>query len=125
MIHKYFEEIEKTILYFQKDISYYSVNKKVYSEKQGFIKGTIVFHNQYKLDFIEVKDINTNFKDKYSYHFMDENNILFFRYDNANHHKEITTYPHHKHLSTKIIESSEPTLFDVLIEIKEIMVKKG
>ena len=125
MIQKYFEEIEKTISYFQKDISNYSISKKIYNEKQGFIKGSIVFVNNYKLDFVEVKDVNKSNKNKYSYHFMDKNDKLIFRYDNAFHHKEIETFPHHKHLSNKIVGSSEPLLFDVLLEVEEIIMKRG
>jgi hypothetical protein len=38
------------------------------------------------------------------------------RYDNAKHHPEIKTFPHHKHISGKIEDSKEPELIDVLSE---------
>lgn len=45
---------------------------------------------------------------------------LIFRYDNAHHHKNIKTYPHHKHDFDKVKESPEPDLEEVLLEIAQI-----
>ena len=118
MIDSYFAEIETTILFFHQIIKSYSIEKKIINENQGFIQGSILFNNNCKLNFIEVKDIDIENKDKYSYHFMDKNDNLIFRYDNAKHHPEINTFPHHKHLKDKIIESTEPELFDILVEIE-------
>ena len=33
----------------------------------------------------------------YSFHFMDSDNQTIFRYDNAPHHNELASAPHHKH----------------------------
>ena len=46
-----------------------------------------------------------------------------FRYDNAKHHPEIETYPHHKHTPEGIEPSKEPSIEDVLDEIEQIVVK--
>ncbi|MBW8050022.1 MAG: hypothetical protein FVQ77_06725 [Cytophagales bacterium] len=120
MIEVYFDKIENTILFFKVKIKFYSITKKAYNEKQGFIKGEIHFINDSRFYFIEVKDVELRTKDKYSYHYVDKDNTLIFRYDNADHHKEITTFPHHKHLpNNKLIESVEPELFDVLIETQK------
>lgn len=45
---------------------------------------------------------------------------LITRWDNANHHKHISTYPHHIHIGAEnnIVESIDITLNDVLIEIR-------
>jgi len=41
----------------------------------------------------------------------------------APHHKEIKTFPHHKHLgSEKVIESLAPSLGEVLQEIEGILI---
>ena len=120
MISRYFEHIENVILNFN-NISSHSIEKKYYSHTKGFIKGIIIFTNGYKLEFMEVKDTEISSKDKYKYHFMDEQNNLIFRYDNAPHHREIKTFPHHKHLSTETIESDEPDLLDILLEIRKII----
>ncbi len=117
MIETYFEEIERTILYFKSIIKSYSIEKKIYSEKQGFLKGTILFVNENKFRFMEVKNTERNSKNKYRYHYMGKDNRLIFRYDNASHHKELKSFPHHKHMEDSIIESKEPGLFEVLIEV--------
>lgn len=121
MIETYFEKIEKTILDFRLIIKSYSVTKKIYNQKQGFVNGNIFFINDSQLRFIEVKDIELESKVKYRYHYMDKNKQLIFRFDNANHHKEIKTYPHHRHSMDKVSESFEPQLFDVLVEIQRLI----
>jgi hypothetical protein len=50
---------------------------------------------------------------------MDEHQVMIFRYDNAPHHTEIKTFPHHKHEIEGVKASPEPTLDDVLLEIAQ------
>lgn len=72
------------------------------------------------LEFVSVKDeIN---KYKYSYHFQAKNHRLIFRYDVAPHHKDISSFPHHKHLgSGEVIAAAAPNLKEVLQEIETIL----
>jgi hypothetical protein len=42
---------------------------------------------------------------------------LIFRYDNAEHHPEIATYPHHKHLRDKVLPSQLVSLKEVLNQV--------
>jgi hypothetical protein len=58
-------------------------------------------------------------KIKYSYHYMNQEQHLVFRYDNAPHHHELSTFPHHKHLPSKVEPHKELTLRDVLLEIAQ------
>ena len=46
-----------------------------------------------------------------------------FRYDNAPHHPEIKTHPHHKHIEEKDRPSTaeEPTLLQILNEIQIVL----
>jgi hypothetical protein len=97
MIDDYFENLEKTVLDFKSIIKSYTIFKKAYNEKQGYIKGDIVFANNSQLCFIEVKNTEVNPKTKYRYHYMDKGKGLIFRYDNAYHHKELKPFPNHKH----------------------------
>jgi hypothetical protein len=46
---------------------------------------------------------------------------MIFRYDNAPHHREIITFPHHKHLDLRIQPSKEIGLAEVLSEIENII----
>ena len=57
---------------------------------------------------LEIKEyIFSNRERKYSYHWMDNNQNLLVRWDNAEHWKKITTFPHHKHIkSIQNVESS-------------------
>lgn len=116
MIESYFEETEKTLQRFP-NIRSYTVHKKKYNARQGFIAGSIIFDDGCRLDFAEVRDIGIKEKTKYRYQYMDRENNLLFRYDNAPHHQNIRTFPHHKHTSDEVREHFEPTLDEVLLEI--------
>jgi len=119
MIDSYFKLIDKTILDFKAIISSYTIFKKAYNEKQGYIKGEILFKNSSQFCFIEVKNTGLKQKIKYRYHYMDKDNRSIFRYDNAYHHRELKTFPHHRHISDRIQESHEPELYEILLEIQK------
>lgn len=51
---------------------------------------------------------------------MDENQTLVFRHDNAPHHKQIATFPHHEHTQDDVIASTEPILREVLLKIAQL-----
>ena len=118
MIEAYFYQIEEILNEFP-TIRSYTLRKKVYNVKQGFISGSIVLKNGYMLDFVEVKDAESSAKLKYRYQYMNQHHEVVFRYDNAPHHRQLKTFPHHKHLPKNIEESGEPNLFDVLLEIAQ------
>ena len=54
----------------------------------------------------------------YSFHWQRETGELIVRWDNAPHHREITTFPHHMHTGEIVKECYNITLNDVLKEIK-------
>jgi hypothetical protein len=55
----------------------------------------------------------------YSFHWQKETGELIARWDNAPHHQEIVTFPHHIHFQNEIKKSYSITLKDVLEKIKE------
>jgi hypothetical protein len=55
---------------------------------------------------------------KYSYHWQDSDGSLISRWDNSPHHREISTFPHHRHISEKIILSRELDIRDIFKTIK-------
>ena len=120
MISSYFERIESLIANFDNTVSY-SIEKKYYSSNKGLVKGFIIFTNGYKLELMEVKDVEISSKDKYKYQLMDAQNNMVFRYDNAPHHNDVKSFPHHKHLPTETVESEEPDFLDILLEIRKII----
>jgi hypothetical protein len=97
-MNEYFAESEN----FVNNISFAlktQITKRKINEFLGIIEGQIHFTNGV-LDFLEVIRIIKNKleKKKYKYNFRDIKNELVFRYDNATHHLEVSTYPHHKHI---------------------------
>ncbi len=49
---------------------------------------------------------------------------MIFRYDNAPHHAETASFPHHKHVLDRVIPSSMPSISDLLNEISAIMLRE-
>jgi len=123
MISKYFDKVKNEINSYSHVVENYRLNEKVYSEVLGFIEGELFFPDESRLAFAEVKDIEQPSKIKYHYHYMNKNDETIFRYDNAKHHTEIMTFPHHKHLPDGIVESSEPEINLILTEIEAIILK--
>jgi hypothetical protein len=118
MIDEYFSELEQTLQAFP-DIQSVTLTTKRYNARQGYISGSLLFVNGYRLEFMEVKDMDRSSKVKYRYHYMDHEDMCIFRYDDAPHHSGMNTFPHHKHIGEKVEESNEPTLFDILLEIAQ------
>ena len=118
MIETYFYQIEAILNEFP-TVRFYTLRKKIYNIKQGFLSGSVVFENGHILDFVEVRDAEILAKIKYRYQYMNERHEVIFQYGNAPHHRNLKTFPHHKHLSDVVEESEEPVLFDVLLEIAQ------
>jgi hypothetical protein len=57
---------------------------------------------------------------KYSYHCQDSAGNLVFRYDNAPHWTNISTFPYHKHLPDAVVESAPMNLEGVCAEIARL-----
>jgi len=85
-----------------------------------FADGSVVFFDDTILEFTESI---TPEREKYRYQYMDENGSLIFRYDNTPHHKDIKTFPNHKHCRDKVRESERANLKQVIEEIIELLVE--
>ena len=125
MILDYFIKVKDTLKRYSHIISDSSTEEKTYSEAKGFISGDVVFSDDSQLDFAEVKDIGEEGKKKYRYHYMDEDNNMIFRYDNAKHYPDLPTFPHHKHTPNGVEESDEPNLDGILSEIEPKVVSRN
>lgn len=51
---------------------------------------------------------------RYAYYWLDERNALIRGWDNAPHHPEISTHPHHQHVGESVEPSNVHCLGDVL-----------
>ncbi|MFN0050332.1 MAG: DUF6516 family protein [Cytophagales bacterium] len=58
----------------------------------------------------------------YSYYWFDVDEKLKIGWDNAPHHPELSTFPHHKHYLDKVAESDEKTLTEVLEFVSESLI---
>ena len=85
-----------------------------------YIKIKVFLSNGSILYIREYVDSNER---NYSYHWQNEKGELIIRWDNAPHHKEIKTYPHHKHIAEKVFESFEITC-EKILEVIELEIKK-
>ena len=121
MVASYFNKIEKSIQQFSEIIDNSTTSKRKYNDYQGLISGVITFKDNSKLSFMEFFDLNVVDKVKYKYHYMSVENELTFRYDNAKHNPEIKTFPHHLHSNNRVMESTEPDLFDILNKVFDIL----
>lgn len=73
---------------------------------------------------LHIKIYLSNTEYNYAFHWQKEDGELIIRWDNAPHHQELSTYPHHKHISHEVKESYTITLSDVLKEIKGYLKKR-
>lgn len=99
------------------------IEYEVKARNLGIIHGMISFIDGSTLYFMELAHIRGEEikRLKYRFHWIDANAEMTFRYDNAPHHPEIATYPHHKHRrgEEKPEESKEVGLIEILAEINE------
>lgn len=57
----------------------------------------------------------------YSYYWLRTDNSIIFGWDNAPHHKEVDTFPHHKHVGGKVESSAQTNLKEVLEYIRDFL----
>lgn len=95
------------------------------SDETLYIKGSVIFIDASLLSIalFFVKLGNKIQLGKYRYQYMDSRGEMLFRYDNANHHPELKTFPQHKHLGSIVIEAEAPDIKDIINEISAIILK--
>ncbi|MBI1878622.1 MAG: hypothetical protein HYR94_10415 [Chloroflexi bacterium] len=118
----------QNILYSRKEITieYFRV-REIMPGQAGIIEGRLRFWDSSLLEFTETLTEQgvVLIKTDYAYHYQDAMDTLIFRYDNAPHHAEIATHPHHKHASTGVEAANPPHLNDVLHEIDQYLYLKS
>jgi len=76
-----------------------------------FFKIKIIFIDR---SILIAREFSSKEERNYSFHWMNKDKNLIIRWDNAPYHKNISTYPHHKHLHNKVTASQEITLEEVI-----------
>ncbi|MGB5592632.1 MAG: DUF6516 family protein [Crocosphaera sp.] len=123
LIEDYFKNFQNIIdsiqLIKSKNVVYQKRDKYL-----GYIKGKIQLLDGSSLYFTEYVEVEYGIdRGKYSYQYMNQNNQLIFRYDNAPHHQKLnlSSFPHHKHDGSEnnIIASNAPNLYAIFREIQD------
>jgi hypothetical protein len=117
--NEYIEAVKELISSYDDIIAVAELEEFEVTFNEGFIRGTIIFIDGSRLHFLEYIRITSNIpiKLKYRYHYEDAEGNMAFRYDNAPHHRNIATFPHHKHVGDNVLPSREPSLSTVLEEV--------
>ena len=104
------------------------LSTRVQAENRGdialYMKVEIIFVDESELhvrEYFATLPVFTRIA--YSYHYQNREKDLIFRYDNAEHHPEISTYPHHKHLMDTVKDSKEIILKEVVDEVLHLLFK--
>jgi menaquinone-dependent protoporphyrinogen IX oxidase len=84
-----------------------------------YVKGIIRFIDSSNLDIATFALVCAGrlTVDKYRFHYMDKKRRMVFRYDNAPHHPELESHPHHKHTPSGVVPANMPTIERILEEI--------
>jgi len=82
-----------------------------------FLKVKAVIIDNSLLHIKEYSSLDSYF---YSYHWQGRDGSLRIRWDNSPHHRDLSTFPDHKHVP-QLEESREMILADVLQEIRQIL----
>jgi hypothetical protein len=117
--NEYIETVKELITSYNDIIAIAELEEFEVTFNEGFIRGIVVFIDGSRLHFLEYIGIinNISIKLKYRYHYEDAEGNMIFRYDNAPHHRNIATFPHHKHVGNNVLPSREPSLSTVLEEV--------
>ena len=90
-------------------------------EYNGLIRCRVFFWDGSYLDIYEVVSTKAGYPVRvhYAYTYLRQGQRVF-RYDNAPHHPEVPTHPHHKHIGPQdaLAPSPQPTLGQVLAEVE-------
>ena len=99
-------------------VATYGLNMVQLSPSTGYVEGEVTFVDGSQLilfEFLRQRAAGLD-REKYRYHLMDASGQILFRYDDAPHHAEVATFPHHKHLPTGVTDSPALGFAEVLAE---------
>lgn len=118
MIYDYYKKIEARTSELG-IIAEKAIEFREFDFDEGFVKGRILFINGSVLEFLEY--IKGEARLKYRFHYMDDQGAIVFRYDNAPHHHDVSTFPDHKHTPNEVIAAFPRELLCVIDEIEKMM----
>jgi hypothetical protein len=125
LIKNYLERI-RTLLKNSAIIRTVELETEKRTDSLGLIRGNVIFIDGSRLYIREFVEIEISIdRGKYSYQYINQNDDLIFRYDNAPHHQKLnlSSFPHHKHdrHEDRIVISKAPFLEEIFQEIEQII----
>jgi hypothetical protein len=126
-INDYFKKIQKTIVN-SKIVASTNVEYIKVLENEGYIRGTLTLIDGSELRLLEYTNISRGQPIVLKYRFQwQTTEELIARWNNAPHHPEVETFPHHKHVKgeDKPKPSSATSLISVLKEIEAEIISKS
>ena len=125
-LHHYFARLEDTLnSRTELDVKEIDIVEHEPDDQTGEFHARVGFYDASLLEAVEKVSLENGeiIKDQYSYHYQKSDGDLVFRYDNAPHHPEIETFPHHKHVESddNVIASQPPDMSEVLVEIDGVL----
>jgi hypothetical protein len=84
----------------------------------GLLKGQITFVDGSRFEFME--QLPTE-RTKFRLHYMSSSAELLVRWDSAPHHKELNTFPFHKHTAKGVEAHAPMTMLEGLDEIAKVL----
>ena len=123
-IGDYFSGIERSLRRIKGAKIHGQVTCLASDDYNGLVRCRVLFWEESYLDLYEVISTELGYPVKihYAYMFIQDGKLIF-RYDNAHHHPEISTHPHHKHSGSRdaLSATDEPALSQILNEIEKLL----
>ena len=96
-------------------IASYDIDEVFKIPYQRTTKARLLLNDGCRLNAQESSFLDTG-RWKYSYQWMNPDNSLIIRWDNADHHPEIATHPNHKHVGSDVnVQPSEPMTLEMVL----------
>jgi hypothetical protein len=118
-VNDYFLGLRQTLILDEQVMSF-KIVKEIFGNNDGFIRVKCILNGGNVFEFAEYVQVGQKRKvimESYSYHWQTVYGKLIKRWDNAPHHREIATFPHHLHDGDNVCESKPVTLTTILKEI--------
>ena len=126
LLSRYLEEIEAEIKKFE-DAYVERYEEEILSSNRLNLRIRVRFKTGYLIELNEAVIVEADQLQRlnYRYHFQDGQNNLVFRYDNTPHFPDLDNFPYHKHLSSSIESSEEPSAVEVIKEAAKLLKKSS
>ena len=122
LLSEYLNKVEAIVLKLE-NVYVERYEEEIIANNRINLRIRIRFKTGYLLELNEavIAEADTITRLYYRYHFQDDKNNLFFRYDNAPHFPDFKNFPHHKHLPDEVTDTSETSIFKVIEEASDFI----